>query len=140
MPNSGPNNPADLSIVFFDGVCGLCNHTVNVLMSLDRRGVLRFAPLQGEAAQALVPADVREQLNTFVFSDGGRLSYRSTALAGILRRIGGPWWLVGTFLWLIPRPLRDVAYRVVSRLRYRLFGRQESCRLPRPEERARFLD
>ncbi len=128
------------SIVFFDGVCGLCNHTIDFLMKRDRRGVLKFAPLQGNTAAEIVPEDVRKNLNTFVFADAGRLFYRSGALARILTRIGGVWWLAGTLLWLIPWPIRDLCYRVVSKLRYRLFGRKESCRLPTPEERGRFLD
>ena len=128
------------AIVFFDGVCGLCNHTVNFLMARDRHAVLRFAPLQGETSQQIVPEDVRQRLNTFVFADGGKLSYRSSALARILFRLGGVWSVAGALLWVIPWPLRDLGYRVVSKLRYRLFGKHESCRLPTPEERSRFLD
>lgn len=127
-------------IVFFDGVCGLCNHTVNFLMARDRRGILRFAPLQGVTAQKVVPSAVREQLNTFVFANSGQLYYRSSALVHIMCQLGGIWSLLGALLWLIPWPIRDVGYRVVSALRYRLFGRHESCRIPTPEERARFLE
>ena len=130
----------EASIVFFDGVCGLCNRTVNFLMARDTHARLKFAPLQGQIAEQLVPADVREKLDTFVFSDGGQLSYRSTAFVRILMRIGGFWSIVGAIMWVIPWPLRDVAYRMVSRVRYRLFGRSEACRLPTPEERLRFLE
>ena len=128
------------SIVFFDGVCGLCNRTINLLMAIDSDSVLKFAPLQGTTAAAIIPPNVRESLNTFVFSDGGRLSYRSSALVKILIRIGGLWKLLGLMLWLIPSPLRDLGYRVVSRLRYQLFGKTDACRLPTPEERQKFLD
>ena len=128
------------AIVFFDGVCGLCNHTVNFLMARDRHGVLKFAPLQGETSREIVPGPVREQLNTFVFADHGKLSYRSSALARILLRLGGLWSVAGALLWMIPWPLRDAGYRIVSKFRYRLFGKNEACRLPTPEERSRFLD
>ena len=140
MNTESENSTDNESIVFFDGVCGLCNHTVNFLMRRDRRGVLKFAPLQGEISKELVPDEVREQLNTFVFADRGKLSYRSSALSRILFRIGGIWAVIGGILWLIPWPLRDIGYRIVSKLRYRLFGKHESCRLPTPEERSRFLD
>lgn len=131
---------SESSIVFFDGVCGLCNHAINFLMKCDRHRRLRFAPLQGETALDLVPAEVREQLSTFVFADEGRLSYRSTAFAKILMRIGGVWLIIGALLWLIPWPLRDLGYRCVSKARYALFGKKEACRLPTPEERTLFLD
>ena len=65
---------------------------------------------------------------------------RSSAVVGLLRQLGGPWRVVGTLLWLVPRPLRDVGYRVVARSRYRIFGRQDTCRVPTPWERERFLD
>jgi predicted DCC family thiol-disulfide oxidoreductase YuxK len=131
---------SDASIVFFDGVCGLCNHAINFLMARDKHRRLRFAPLQGVTATELVPAEVRNKLDTFVFSDQGRLYYRSTAFARILMRIGGLWYFLGALLWTIPSPLRNLGYRMVSRVRYRLFGKHESCRLPTPEERAMFLD
>ena len=140
--NSTPHEKTEEqnSIVFFDGVCGLCNHAVNFLMSKDRRAVLKFAPLQGKTAENLVPDVVRHDLNTFVFANNGRLHFRSGAMARILMRIGGIWRILGAMLWLIPWPLRDVGYRIVAILRYRLFGKHESCRLPTPEERSRFLD
>jgi len=128
------------SIVFFDGVCGLCSHTVDLLLRLDGQGRLKFAPLQGETAAQLVPEKVREDLNTFVFSSHGHLHYRSGAMARILMTIGGFWRVAGALLWLIPFPLRNLGYRLVARMRYRLFGKHEACRLPTVEERKRFLD
>lgn len=127
-------------IVFFDGVCGLCNSAINFLMARDSKGVLKFAPLQGETASRIVPENVRQNLSTFVFADNGDLYYRSSALARILMRIGGLWGVLGALLWLIPWPLRDLGYRFVSRIRYRVFGKHETCRLPTADERARFLD
>lgn len=128
------------SIVFFDGVCGLCNHAVNFLMARDRHRRLRFAALQGQTAGQVIPAEIRDQLSTLVFLEHGQLFYRSTAVARMLMRIGGPWKIVGAALWLIPWPLRDVGYRLVSKIRYRLFGKHQTCRLPTPEERQLFLD
>jgi predicted DCC family thiol-disulfide oxidoreductase YuxK len=129
-----------MHVVFFDGVCGLCNSTVNFLISQDHQGRLRFAPLQGEIAAQLVPQAVRSSLNTFVFLSNGSLYYRSTALARILMQLGGVWRIAGALLWIIPWPIRDLAYRFVAATRYRFFGRHDSCRLPTPAERSRFLD
>lgn len=127
-------------IIFFDGVCGLCNTFVDFLLDRDAEGVFRFAPLQGTAAEELVPAELRAGLGTVVFADNGCTWVRSGAVSRILMRLGGRWKLLGMLLWVIPWPLRDVGYAIVSRLRYRLFGKRDACRLPTPEIRARFLD
>lgn len=127
-------------IVYFDGVCGLCNHTVNWLLQRDASRKLRFAPLQGETARLCVPPEIREHLSTLVFQRDGQTYIRSGAVSRILLTLGGKWWLAGMLLWIIPFPLRDVGYRIVSKLRYRLFGKHDACRLPTPDERAVFLD
>ena len=137
---SRPAAAATQRIVFFDGVCGLCSHTVNALMRRDHRSILLFAPLQGTTAQSLVPNDVREELSTFVYAREGQLFYRSTAMLRILQDLGGFWGGVATLFRIIPVPLRDMVYRMVSSIRYRVFGKHETCRLPTPEERRRFLD
>lgn len=126
-------------IVFFDGVCGFCNSVVDFAMKHDREGVLRFAPLQGETARRLLdPSDV-EDLNTFVFRDEQGLHRRSTAMVRLLSRLGGLWSVASVLLWIIPRPVRDVGYRVVAQYRYALFGKKEACRMPSSEERGRIL-
>lgn len=131
--------PADRPIVFFDGVCGLCNRSIDFILRRDQRGVFMVTPLQGETAEQLLePAD-RERLGSLVVRISGRTYRRSAAVVRLLWRLGGVWKIVGTLLWLIPLPLRDLGYRVVASNRYRLFGKKETCRLPTEEERARFL-
>lgn len=127
-------------IVFFDGVCGLCNSSVDFVLRHDRRGRLRFAPLQGEMAARLLPAADRENLGSLVLWSEGHTFRRSTAVVRILWQLGGFWTIPAACLWLIPAPLRNGGYRLVAALRYRLFGKKETCRLPTPEERGRFLD
>ena len=100
-------------IVFFDGVCGLCNNFVDFLLDRDVDGVLRFAPLQGTAAEELVSEEIRTGLGTVVFADNGRTWIRSGAVSRILMRLGGRWKLLGMLLWVIPWPLRDIGYAVV---------------------------
>jgi predicted DCC family thiol-disulfide oxidoreductase YuxK len=133
-----PDTP-DGPIVFFDGVCGFCNFWVDFLLARDRKGRLRFAPLQGETARALLsPTDV-EQLHSLVLWTPQSACRKSTAVAQILRSIGGWWAVCGTMLRVIPPPLRDFGYDFVARRRYRIFGKKDACRMPTPEERARFL-
>ena len=140
MSKESDNTTIDQSIVFFDGVCGLCSHTVDFLLRLDSKARLKFAPLQGQTATTIVPENVRENLNTFVFASNGKLHYRTGALARILMTIGGFWKLVGAALWVIPSPARNLGYKIVAKYRYKMFGKHEACRLPTVEERKRFLD
>lgn len=130
---------AGAAIVFFDGVCGFCNAWVDFLLARDARCRLRFAPLQGETARRMLsPADV-EQLHTLVLWKAGRVFRKSSAVARVLMLLGGVWAVCGGLLWIIPPPLRDWGYDVVARYRYRIFGKRDACRMPAPEERARFL-
>lgn len=127
-------------IVFFDGICGFCNHTVNFLMARDQARNLRFAPLQGETAARYLPEPFRQQLDTLVFWFRGRNYVRSAAIVRILWNLKGVWPVIAILLWLIPLPIRDLGYCGMSRVRYRLFGKMDACRLPRPEERGLILD
>ena len=134
------------NVLFFDGVCGLCNHLVDFVLSRDRRGAIRFAPLQGETAARVLSGEWRvaspgtQTFDTVVWLDSSSREFvRSAAAVRVLWTIGGVWWLNGWLLWLIPRPLRDVGYRLVATNRYHLFGKKETCRLPAPAERERFL-
>ncbi len=135
-----PPSTTSQNILFFDGVCGFCNHTVNWILRRDRSHRIQFAPLQGATAEKYVPAALRENLSTLVFHTPGGDYTRTTAVCRILMTLGGFWWLCGAMLWLIPSPLRDLGYRFIAKIRYRLFGKHESCRIPTADERSRFLD
>lgn len=133
--SSAPTGP----IVFFDGVCGLCNESVDRLVKWDRHAVFKLAPLQGETArQWLSPSDT-QQLGSVVLIADGRTFRKSAAVVRILCRLGTFGRIAGVLLWLIPRPIRDLGYVIVARNRYRWFGKKETCRLPTAEERTRFL-
>jgi predicted DCC family thiol-disulfide oxidoreductase YuxK len=126
-------------ILFFDGVCGLCNWSIDFVLKRDRGGKFQFAPLQGETARTLLtPVDV-EDLNTLVLWVGGRTDRKSAAVVRVLWQLGPGWQILGTLLWLIPLPLRNLAYTLVARNRYQLFGKKDTCRLPTPSERVKFL-
>ena len=128
------------SILFFDGVCGMCNSTVDFVSVRDPKGLVHFAPIQGETAKHELSEKEIEHLGTVAFKNpAGRFTRQSSAIVRILWTIGGWWKLVGTLLWLIPKPLRDLAYVLIAKNRYRLFGKRDFCRLPSPEEQARIL-
>ncbi|MGF1450293.1 MAG: thiol-disulfide oxidoreductase DCC family protein [Opitutales bacterium] len=135
-------------ILFFDGVCNLCNAAVRVVLRLDRRGRLLLAPLQGAAARAHLPEELRdvgEHGSLVLWRPAGRdyaeagTFVRSDAVLEVARQLSWPW-KAARVLRVVPRPWRDAVYRWVARNRYAWFGRAEACRLPTPEERARFLD
>ncbi len=127
------------NVVFFDGVCGLCNWSVDFILSRDRRRTIRFSPLQGETAARWIP-NPESQLSTFVWLDhDGRIFVRSAAAVRVLRQLGGVWSFLAALLWIVPLPLRDIVYRIIATNRFRLFGKKATCRLPTPAERERFL-
>jgi len=127
-------------VLLFDGVCNLCNASVQWVLQHDRAGIFRFAALQSEAGQALLArVDMNaEQFDTVVLVDGDRVFTRSDAALEILQRLGRPWSWLAVLQWL-PRGFRNAVYDWVARNRYRWFGRQEKCLLPRKEWASRFL-
>lgn len=134
----------DEALVLYDGHCGLCDRSVQWLLRLDSEGRLRFAPLQGETAAAVlarhphVPCDVDSILFVERDGEGEHISWRSEAIVRIARHLPDP--PVGLrLLALFPRPIADLGYRLVAALRYRIWGRFPTCRLASPDERARFL-
>ncbi len=88
----------------------------------------------------MISSDLRDRLDTLVFVRNGTTYIRTAAVSRILMALGGRWQMLGAMLWLIPFPVRDLGYRLVSRFRYRMFGKHDACRLPTPAERAVFLD
>jgi len=126
-------------VVFFDGVCGLCNATVDFFLKRDREGRFLFSPLQGETAKERLEPEIVEDVSSVVLQVGGKTYRHSSAVARMLWRLGGFWSFTGACLWLVPWPVRHLGYKLVAKFRYRLFGRKEVCRMPTPEERSRFL-
>jgi predicted DCC family thiol-disulfide oxidoreductase YuxK len=137
---------ADGPIILYDGVCGLCNRLNRFVLARDRPGRFRFAALQSALAGEILARHDRDprDLDTLylVLAHGRpeeRLLRKSDAALWILRELGGAWRAAGA-LRVVPRWARDLGYDLVARTRYRLFGRYDSCPLPDPRHRARFLD
>jgi predicted DCC family thiol-disulfide oxidoreductase YuxK len=130
--------------VFYDGYCGLCHGAVRFVIAEDGDGSrFRFAPLQGRRFQSLVPEEQRAAFpdSVAVQTADGRILTRSAAFIHILRRLGGVWRIIGGMIAVVPRFLRDKAYDLVARARYRIFGRRmESCPVVPAELRTRFAD
>ena len=128
-------------VVLFDGVCSLCNGTVDLLLARDARRRLAFGSLQSDGAQAYLARAGRDAdalLDSVVLIDGDGVHERSEAALRIARALGGPWALLAG-LRVVPAPVRDAVYDWVAARRYRWFGRRETCRLPSPAERDRFV-
>lgn len=133
-------------LVLYDGVCGLCDHFVQFLIKIDRTDRLRFAALQGELGGRLLKEAGRnaDALSTVVvIADYGtpsaRWLERSDAALFAIASVGGVYRVMNV-LRLVPRFFRDAAYLAIARSRYRIFGRFDSCPVPTPATRARFLD
>jgi predicted DCC family thiol-disulfide oxidoreductase YuxK len=133
-------------VMLYDGVCGLCNKSVQTILRADKRGTLRFAPLQSEYGKAVIARHARLQdVDSVVLlektTDGNdeRMFVRSDAGLRIASYLGGAWKLLLVFR-ILPRSLRDFLYDTMARYRYRFFGKHDACLLPPPEVRARFLD
>ena len=132
------------TIILFDGVCNLCSGVVRFVIARDPHAHFRFAALQSDAARracaevgATPPAAVDP--DTIIVIADGRALERSDAALAIASRLPFPWPMFGVFR-ILPRALRDWAYRLIARNRYRWFGKSDTCLMPTPELRARFLE
>lgn len=131
----------DHPVLLFDGVCRFCSGFVRFVIERDPDAVLRFAPLQSEVAQALL-ADAAvdpQALDSIVLVDDGEVHVKSDAVIRTGEHLGGSMTLLQAFK-VVPRALRDVFYDAFAAVRYRLFGTYDSCMVPTPDVRARFLD
>ncbi|HEV2733553.1 MAG TPA: thiol-disulfide oxidoreductase DCC family protein [Longimicrobiaceae bacterium] len=128
------------AVVLFDGVCNLCNGSVQFIVRHDPAGRFRFASLQSEAGRALLRRHGLdpEDLFSVILVEDGRAHSRSDAALRIAGGLSGGWRAAGG-LRVVPRPLRDLVYGWVARNRYRWFGRRDACMIPTPELRGRFL-
>ena len=132
-------------MILYDGVCGLCNRLVQFVLKRDQRDHFRFASLQSDMASTTLQRhdrDPRDLDTVYVVVDYGqpaeRLLARSDAILFLLDRLGGVWKLAALGK-VVPRILRDGVYKLVATNRYRVFGKYESCMLPEPQHRAKFL-
>jgi len=132
-------------VLLYDGVCGFCNHAVQLVLKHDRRGAMRFAAIQSDYARGVIERHPELRgLDTVVLVEGAggrgeRVYVRSAAALGVARYLGG-FWRLFLAARLLPASLRDFLYDQFARRRYRWFGKYDACMLPPPEARSRFLD
>src|SRR5690606_4973472 len=128
------------AVVLFDGVCNLCNGAVQFIIKRDSHDRFRFASLQSQAAEALLgtPVPSGEDPSSIIVLADGRSYDTSDAILRIARDLGPAWSWWGVFR-IVPKTVRDGLYRFIARNRYRWFGKRDSCMIPTPELKAKFL-
>lgn len=127
-------------VILFDGVCNLCNGAVQWVIKRDKKNTFRFASLQSEFGQKFLEQKqipMATAMKSFIFWESDQVFTSSTAALRVVRRLGGGWPVLYGFS-VIPAFLRNAVYDLVSRNRYRWFGKQETCRLPTPALQERF--
>lgn len=128
------------SIVLFDGVCNLCNASVQFIIKRDNDKRFKFASLQSDFAKQLFREKGFDTLgiDSIVLFEDGKFAVRSTAALKIARNLDGLWFLFYGFI-ILPAFLRDIVYDFIARNRYKWFGRKDSCAVPGPGMMDRFL-
>lgn len=129
-------------ILFFDGLCNLCNQFVQTVIKHDKKGIFRFSSLQSATGQHVQGHILNEQgkvPDSLVLLYEGRIYVKSDAALKTASMLKGVYPLL-TMGYVFPRPLRDAMYDVVAKYRYKWFGRRDECMVPTPELQARFLD
>jgi len=128
------------AVILFDGVCNFCNGAVNFVISRDRDGYFKFAALQSAVGEELLDKHRIDKVETdsVVLIEDDKAYLHSSAALRIVRRLSGLWPVLYGLI-IVPKGIRDWAYRLFAKHRYRLFGRREECMIPTPEIRTRFL-
>lgn len=129
-------------ILFFDGLCNLCNHFVQVVIKHDKKARFRFASLQSDTGVEMLRHIRREKgfvPDSLVLLYKGRIYIKSSAALKTASMLKGVYPLL-TIGYILPRPVRDALYDMVAKYRYKWFGKRNECMIPTPELQSRFLD
>jgi predicted DCC family thiol-disulfide oxidoreductase YuxK len=126
-------------IVLFDGECNFCDASVQFIIQRDPKGIFHFASLQSETGEELVRKHViPDDVDSMILIEGDKVYYKSAAALRISRHLQGAWKLLYGLI-IFPAPIRNFVYDVIAKNRYKWFGKKESCMLPPPSVRKRFL-
>ncbi len=135
--------PVNNTVLLYDGVCGLCNKSVQMILDHDKRKEMLFAALQSDYGKRVISRHPElEKVDSIIFVEQAgdeRVFIRSDAALRVAGYLGGAWKLLLIFR-IIPRPVRDFFYDLCAKYRYKFFGKYDSCMLPSPDVRSRFLD
>lgn len=126
-------------IILFDGECNFCNRIVQFIIKRDPTGIFKFSSLQSVVGkEMLLKYNVPGNIDSLVLIEDDHCYFRSTAALRIFKNLNGAW-RVTKYLLMVPRPIRDFFYSIISKYRYQLFGKKNDCMIPSPEDRKRFL-
>lgn len=127
-------------VILFDGVCNFCNGAVNFVIKRDKKALIQFAPLQSEKGRMFSRqfGFSEEDMKTFLFIEDGKVYTKSTAALRVCRYLGALWPLCYGFI-IVPKFIRDGIYNWIAKNRYKWFGKKETCMMPTPEVRTRFI-
>jgi predicted DCC family thiol-disulfide oxidoreductase YuxK len=126
-------------IIFFDGVCNLCNASVQFVIAHDKKDQFSFSAIQGELAKEVLPNFKVNpgKLNTVLLLEKGKLYTKSSAALRIAKKLSGAWPLLYSFI-IIPKFIRDWVYNIIAKNRYKWWGKEESCWVPTPRLKSKF--
>lgn len=134
------NFPKDKKIILFDGVCNLCNSSIQMIIKNDKKDLFRFAPLQSDVGRQIINErgiDTANLDSVILIDPGVAYYHKSTAALEIAKDLKGYGWL--KYFKSVPEGIRDKIYEIIAKNRYKWFGKQESCMIPTPELQALFL-
>ena len=126
-------------IIFFDGVCPLCNRFVDFVIQRDQRKLFLFSSLQSEHAKASLPSTY-QSLDTIILKENDEYFVKSKAVLRVLFQLGPGWNVFAVFASIIPTLIRDLIYQAVAKNRYQIWGKNDFCRIPSNDEKTRFID
>ena len=137
------SNQKQQHLILFDGVCGLCNSSVDFILKRDKKDLFLFASLQSQEGKEVLiknnyPREKIESLSNIVYLRKGIIEIKSKAVFYILWDLSG-WYKILSIGLIIPTFIRDWAYDIIAKNRYRWFGKKETCRIPTPDEKEKFL-
>jgi predicted DCC family thiol-disulfide oxidoreductase YuxK len=127
-------------IILFDGVCNYCNSVINFIIRQDKKSIFKFAALQSEAGQKLLELYnlPTNNFDSFILIDNGKVYQSSTAGLKLYNKL--PWyWKWTQAFWIVPKFIRDAVYNIIAKNRYKWFGKKETCMIPSPQVKERFL-
>lgn len=128
------------SIILFDGVCNFCNYWVNFIIDRDVENIFKFAALQSEKGHEILEKFnlSKDDFDSFILISNDKVYNKSVAALKIAGKLRG-WPKLLVPFQILPPPVTDLLYGIIAKNRYKIFGKREACRIPTPEERARFL-
>lgn len=137
MENTLNSNP----VILFDGVCNLCNSSVQFVIKHDPKKKFRFASIQGDYGQQVLkkfhlPPD---SLNSFILLEDNQIYTHSTGALKVAKQLSGAWPMLYAFI-IIPPFIRNAVYQFIAKNRYKWFGKKETCAIPSPELKALFYN